>query len=118
MRYGKRCCDDYAAAIADGTAKPNLCIPGAEATVKELSAVLGVEVEDAADLVAFVHCNGNCEATSKKADYSGINSCKAASMLYGGPDSCVFGCIGFGDCARICPSNAICVTRSSNFSRG
>ena len=106
---GYKGCDDYAAAVADGSAKPNLCVPGAEATANELGEILGIQVEAPEDLVAFVHCNGNCEATSKKASYDGITSCKAASMLYGGPDACRFGCLGLGDCMAVCPSDAICI---------
>ena len=106
---GYRGCDDYAAAIADGSAAPNLCIPGAEATVAELSVILGVEIEAPDNVAAYVHCNGNCEATTKKASYNGISTCKAASMLYGGPEACRFGCLGLGDCAAVCPSDAICM---------
>jgi len=106
---GYKGCDDYAVAVAEGAAKPNLCVPGAEATAKELGDVLGIEVEPPKDVVAYVHCNGNCEATSKKASYGGISSCKAASMLYGGPDACRFGCMGLGDCAAVCPADAICM---------
>ena len=106
---GYKGCDDYAAAVADGSAKPNLCVPGAEATALELGEILGVEVEAPEDMIAFVHCNGHCEATTKKASYEGITSCKAAAMLYGGPDACRFGCVGLGDCAAACPSGAICL---------
>ena len=106
---GYKGCDDYAVAVAEGFAKPNLCVPGAEATAKEWGAVLGIEVEAPADVVAFVHCNGNCDATTKKAAYDGISTCKAASMLYGGPDACRFGCLGLGDCANACPADAICL---------
>lgn len=106
---GYRGCDDYAAAVAEGTAEPNLCIPGAEATASELSEILGVEIKKVDKLTAFVHCHGNCEATEKKAEYSGIKTCKAAAMLYGGPNSCTYGCIGYGDCAKVCPSGLICI---------
>lgn len=106
---GYKGCDDYAAAVESGSARPNLCVPGAEATAKELGELLGVEVETPEDFVAFVHCNGHCDATEKKSAYDGISSCKAASMLYGGPNSCHFGCLGLGDCAAACPSNAICM---------
>lgn len=106
---GYKGCDDYAVAVAEGTAKPNLCVPGAEATAKELGEILGIEVEAPKDVVAFVHCNGTCDATAKKAAYDGISSCKAASMLYGGPDTCRFGCLGLGDCANVCPAHAICM---------
>ena len=106
---GYKGCDDYAAAVASGAAKPNLCIPGSDDAAEELSRLLGVEVESPADMVAFVHCNGNCGATTKKAEYAGISTCQAASMLYGGPDACRFGCIGLGDCAAACPAEAICI---------
>ncbi len=106
---GYKGCDDYAAAVADGKASPNLCVPGAEPTAAELAEVLGVPVAEPIDLVAFVHCNGNCDATTPKAKYDGILSCKAASTLSGGPNSCRFGCLGLGDCAAACPANAICI---------
>ncbi len=106
---GYKGCDDYAVAVAEGRAKPNLCVPGAESTAEELGALLGIEVEPPKDVVAFVHCNGNCEATTKKTEYVGVTSCKAAAMLYGGPDACRFGCMGLGDCAAACPANAICL---------
>lgn len=106
---GYKGCDDYAAAVAEGVAKPSLCVPGAEFTARALGEILGVEIEAPKDVIAFVHCNGNCEATAKKADYEGISTCRAASMMYGGPDACRFGCLGFGDCAAACPAEAICL---------
>lgn len=106
---GFKGCDDYAEALTEGKAAPNLCVPGGADTANAIGVVLGVAVEGVKDEVAFVHCNGNCEATSKKAEYEGISTCKAASMLYGGPDACRFGCMGYGDCAAVCPSEAICI---------
>ena len=102
-------CDDYAAAIAEGKAEPNLCVPGGADAAANIGACLGIEVPAPKSAVAFVHCNGNCEAAEKKAVYEGISSCRAAAMLYGGPNACTFSCIGFGDCAEKCPQNAICV---------
>lgn len=106
---GYKGCDDYAVAVAEGKAKPNLCIPGAEGVAAQIGDILGIEVEAPKDVVAFVHCNGNCEATSKNFEYVGVKSCKAAASIFGGPESCKHGCIGFGDCAAVCPSNAICM---------
>ena len=106
---GYKGCDDYAVAMAEGKAKPNLCVPGAADTAKTLGAILGVEVAPPKDVVAFVHCNGTCEATSKKMIYDGVKTCRAASGVYGGPNSCTYGCMGFGDCAVVCPANAICI---------
>ena len=101
-------CDEYAAALAEGGVKPNLCIPGAQSTADEIAAILGVESETFEDVVAFVACNGHCGATHDKAVYEGVQTCQAASMLFGGPGACTFGCIGLGDCANACPADAIC----------
>lgn len=106
---GYKGCDDYAAALADGEAKPNLCVPGAQGVADKIGEILGVEAEPFKDVVAFVACNGNCEATFNTADYDGVKSCFAASMIYGGTNSCKFGCLGYGDCVNVCPSNAICI---------
>ena len=105
---GYKGCDDYAAAVAKDGAKPNLCIPGAQAVADQIGAIVGVEAEPFEDVVAFVACNGHCGATQKKADYEGVQTCKAASMLFGGPGSCTYGCLGCGDCAKACPAGAIC----------
>ena len=101
-------CDDYAAALAAGGVSPSLCIPGAQDTADEIAAILGVEAETFEDVVAFVACNGHCDATGNKAVYEGVQSCKAASMLFGGPGACSHGCLGLGDCAKACPADAIC----------
>ena len=106
---GYKGCDDYASALASGNASPNLCVPGGEDTARALGEVLGVKAEAKESRVAFVHCNGYCEATSNKAEYEGYSSCRAASMIYGGPGACRYGCLGFGECAAVCPVGAICV---------
>ena len=106
---GFKGCDDYAKAVAEGRAAPNLCIPGGADTVSALSEILGVEAEAAAPKVAFVHCNGVCGATSPKAVYDGIQDCVAQNMIYGGSGSCIYGCIGCGDCVGVCPADAICL---------
>ena len=33
-------------------------------------------------------------------------------MVFGGPSLCKYGCLGFGDCAKSCPANAICIKDS------
>ncbi len=107
---GYKGCDDYAASLAEGEeTKPNLCIPGAQTVADQIGEILGVEAEPFEDVVAFVACNGTCGATFKVADYEGVQTCKAASMLYGGNNACRFSCLGYGDCAAACPADAICM---------
>ena len=106
---GFKGCQDYAEAMASGKAAPNLCIPGAENVAKQLGEILGVEVEEPKDMVAFVHCNGTCEAAPEKANYDGIATCKARAAVFGGPKACNWGCLGCGDCAAVCVADAICI---------
>ena len=101
-------CDGYAQALASGAeTKTTKCIPGSDKTAADIALVLGVEAEDVVEQVAVVHCLGDCDATKDKMDYQGIASCKAAKLFYGGRGSCTYGCIGFGDCAAVCPQDAI-----------
>ena len=102
-------CDGYAEALAKGEAKTNLCVPGADVVAKKVAAILGKEAEDVVEMVAFVNCNGHCAAAKKRHHYEGIQSCAAAEMLYAGDDVCLFSCHGYGDCAAVCPEDAICL---------
>lgn len=103
-------CDGYAKALSEGQGvKTNLCIPGGDAVSKSISEILEVEFEDTVEQVAVVHCYGDCHHTTHKMDYVGIQSCEAAKTLYGGHGKCMFGCIGLGDCVKVCPQDAICL---------
>ena len=104
-------CDGYAAALGeDSGVKSNLCIPGADAVSHKLSEILGVAFEDVVEQVAVVHCCGDCDATHDRVDYQGITTCSAAK-LFGGKGACSYGCMGFGDCAKVCPNGAICIEK-------
>lgn len=106
-------CDGYAHALIDEEGvKTNLCVPGGDEVSKKLSQVLGVEFADVIEQVAVVKCRGDCNATSDKMDYQGIESCAAAKLLFGGKGKCSFGCLGLGDCVKICPQNAISIENS------
>ena len=102
-------CDEYAKAVAEDGEKTNLCVPGADSVAAEIAEVLGVEAQDVIEMMAFVGCNGHKDVTEKSNDYNGVNTCSAASMIYGGPNSCKYGCLGCGDCAVACPVDAICL---------
>ena len=105
-------CDGYAKALAENPdTKTNLCIPGADAVSKEISDILGREFADTVEHVATVRCSGDCRNTDTKLDYHGIDTCQAVKMMYSGDGMCPCGCLGRGDCARVCPEDAICVDR-------
>jgi len=100
-------CSGYADALAKGTAEVGLCAPGGLNCAKELSAILGVDAGSMEKKVAAVHCMGSCDNTSYLANYNGIQSCAAAMKIGGGLTACSYGCIGLGDCAAVCPYEAI-----------
>lgn len=99
-------CDGYAAAVAAGEASPDKCAPGGAAAAAALTEILGVEVVNEPK-IAFIACKGTRENTKLKYAYSGMQSCAAAAALQSGPLECSFGCLGFGDCAAVCPFGAI-----------
>lgn len=106
---GYKGCSDYTDALLEGNVSPSLCIPGAQEVANQIAELMGVKPEPFKDVTAFVSCNGTCDASSRKALYEGLETCRAANMLYAGQGACRFGCLGFGDCAKVCPAEAICL---------
>ena len=103
-------CDAYAKALAEGkTTKTNLCVPGGDVASKAIADVLGLEAEDVVERVAYVACGGTCDAAKKRYDYQGQKTCRTANMAYSGEKLCSYACLGYGDCARVCPKDAITV---------
>ena len=100
-------CDAVAEAIVKGEARVDACPGNSTENIAKIAAILGKETVDQDPQVAYVQCAGTCEVTSVKADYRGIESCAAAKLFYGGKGSCIFGCMGFGDCAKACPTGAM-----------
>lgn len=101
-------CDGYAQALVSSTEhRVNLCSSGGAATAQALASLLDADAVAAVPMVAHVFCRGSCEHTTARMEYHGIQSCAAAQLLYGGPGKCVYGCLGYGDCAAVCPQDAI-----------
>lgn len=101
-------CAGYAAAIASGT-EPDLgkCSPGGAETMQALSEYLGQEAGAFVPKVAVVRCQGSFEKVKNSYEYEGTGNCFTADKLYGGPNACTYGCLGFGDCVRACEYDAI-----------
>lgn len=104
-------CDGYATALLEPGTKTNLCVPGGSEAAEKLAEVLGVEAESVEPKTAIVHCGGDCDKTEPKEDYRGIATCQAAKMLFGGSGTCSFGCLGLGDCMKVCPNEAISLVK-------
>lgn len=83
-----------------------------EVSLEKLSKAIRYNIDAAAMCKkAIVHCAGNSETIC---DYSGNQTCKAASQLVRGYKKCPFACLGLGDCVRICPLDAIAIKPGKN----
>ena len=67
-----------------------------------------IEKTEKRDVCAFVRCGGGNDS-SYKYTYVGAQDCAAAEMLAGGPRECRFACFGLGNCASVCPNEAISI---------
>jgi len=64
-----------------------------------------VEAQTTDKKIAILHCAG--KNVADRFEYKGLPTCRSADMFQGGPKECLYGCIGFGDCFRVCPFDAI-----------
>ena len=100
-------CADYADAIINKGAAPNLCRPGGADAAEKIAAILGTSAGEIVPMTAVVHCNGDCNATQTQFNFDGVQSCKAVKRFYSGNGMCKYGCMGLGDCAAVCEHDAI-----------
>jgi len=100
-------CEGYAVYLAEGGSNTGKCPVGGSDVSKELAALLGVPAKPMSPMVAHIMCKGTSCNTSKRFQYRGTLGCNAAHGLFSGPGSCTFGCMGYGDCVKICPYGAI-----------
>ncbi|MFP4016684.1 MAG: RnfABCDGE type electron transport complex subunit B [Halanaerobiales bacterium] len=101
-------CSAFAEAVAAGEAPVGGCPVGGEDTARALAEIMGIGAENSTEVtVAQVLCAGGWKETKRPAEYRGVESCKAANMIPGGTKACQYGCLGLGDCAFVCPFDAI-----------
>jgi electron transport complex protein RnfB len=84
--------------------------PGGPDTARKVSGFMGVESEAGVKHVALVLCNGDLSRAPRRFRYNGVADCAAAHAVGGGDKGCRYGCLGYGSCARVCPSGAIEIT--------
>jgi Na+-translocating ferredoxin:NAD+ oxidoreductase RNF subunit RnfB len=68
---------------------------------------MGVEAGEVQKVVAKVFCRGGEGKGVLKYRYQGVEDCRAAALVAGGPKACTWACVGFGNCVRVCPCDAI-----------
>lgn len=100
-------CAAFAEAIVKGDATPSGCKVVSEENLKDISAIMGVECDTNVKKTAFVKCMGNCDVAPDKYEIFGVDDCKVAYTLSGGPKKCSYGCMGLGSCVSVCKFDAI-----------
>ncbi|SEG01648.1 electron transport complex, RnfABCDGE type, B subunit [Eubacterium ruminantium] len=101
-------CDGLAKAIAEGSAAVNSCPVGGEAVAEKISAIVGGDAGNSVRMTAVVKCKGDCNVAKDVYNYVGPESCLIASNSpNGGPKGCTYGCLGYGECKKVCEFGAI-----------
>ena len=101
-------CHGMADACVKATSLEGLMCPvGGSETMAKIAGILGMEAAAADPKVAVVRCNGNLCARPRTSNYDGASSCAVAAATYAGETGCAFGCIGLGDCVKVCQFDAI-----------
>ncbi len=101
-------CANFAEAVVSSQVSANGCVVGGAGIVDKISQIMGVESAGAViPKKALLRCGGTCEKALDRGKYSGIEDCRAATLLGGGTKACSFGCLGLGTCVDACPFKAI-----------
>jgi electron transport complex protein RnfB len=101
-------CPAYANAVVERPeVPPNLCAPGRAPVAQAVATLTHKELGTVLDRVVVLRCHGLTAFARDEAQYAGIETCAAAALVFGGPKACKNGCLGLGDCVRVCPFDAL-----------
>ncbi|MDD4095062.1 MAG: RnfABCDGE type electron transport complex subunit B [Oscillospiraceae bacterium] len=100
-------CEGYADYLLTPGANTSLCSVGGAECAREIATILGTEAVEPEKKIVVLHCQGTRDHTSPRYEYLGTQSCHSAHNLLGGPGSCTYGCLGFGDCVAACAFDAL-----------
>jgi Na+-translocating ferredoxin:NAD+ oxidoreductase RNF subunit RnfB len=101
-------CRNFAEALVGADTLEGMnCPVGGTEVMTAAGKILGKEAPDIDPLTAVLLCNGTPEFRSRTSIYDGPPDCRIAHNLYAGETDCSYGCLGNGDCERVCIFNAI-----------
>jgi len=109
-------CFAYAQAVAKDAKilvdNPCRILASDEEATQALGEYLGIDLSNAGPgSKAVVHCTGD---SPQIGSYNGVQSCAAAVQIGAGEKECPYACLGYGDCAAVCPVNAISIDREKH----
>ncbi|MEW5746103.1 MAG: 4Fe-4S binding protein [Nitrospirota bacterium] len=101
-------CEQYAEAVVNNPeVSPALCIPAGAKGAEKVALITGKKAEVKEPEFARVMCQGGSSRSTKRFKYEGVEDCRAAVLAGGGDKACIYGCLGYGTCAKVCPFGAI-----------
>lgn len=103
---GNPSCFGAAEAIVGGRIEVTSCVAGGPSVAAAVAEIMGADAVPLEVVVAARQCGGGTRAT-RRFSYSGHDSCNSAVRLAGGDLTCKTGCLGYGDCVRACPFDAM-----------
>ena len=106
-------CRPFAEALVGGQALPGKCTVSSEEGRLKIANYLGVDVGAANKRVARLACAGGTNVALNRANYHGVKTCQAATLISGGGKACFWGCLGHGDCEVSCDFDAITMNEHS-----
>ncbi len=106
---GYASCADYARALLAGDSDCARCPLAKAEGAHAIAELMGIHEIDFREMVAHIRCHGTHDFANRKYIYYGMNDCEAANRLLGGYMTCQYGCLGFGNCVKKCPEDAISI---------
>lgn len=100
-------CRPFAEALVNGKSLPGKCTVSTDEGRQKIAEFLGVNLGAEEKQVARLACAGGTNVAINRAQYDGLQSCQAASLVSGGGKGCFWGCLGHGDCEVVCDFDAI-----------
>jgi RnfABCDGE-type electron transport complex B subunit len=100
-------CHAFAEAVVGGKVAPGRCNVNSPQGTQAIAELLQIDAGQEEKRVARLACAGGAHVARQRANYAGIETCRAAALVSGGGKGCTWGCLGLADCMRACTFDAI-----------
>ncbi|MCP4010223.1 MAG: RnfABCDGE type electron transport complex subunit B [Proteobacteria bacterium] len=100
-------CRQFAEKLVKGLVEVSQCTVNSRDGNAEIAHYLGVDAGTQEKRVARLACAGGHNVARNTAGYSGMQTCRGATLISGGGKGCHWGCLGLGDCEDVCDFDAI-----------
>ena len=105
---GYASCENFARDVMEGKAPVDDCKAGGANVTGQLEKILGKSSNGAKNTPkVLLKCNAHESQKTRIVDYRGLKTCLAADNLGSSGFSCFDGCLGLGDCVKVCSVSAI-----------